>query len=76
LVQGFLRVREQTLGKANKDLQNLKEGVETGRSFVKWGNMDTNLLNGVTNVKNVKLGSKNWNLRYVKKPCLNRSSVS
>jgi hypothetical protein len=26
LVQGFLRVREQTLGKANKDLQNLKEG--------------------------------------------------
>jgi hypothetical protein len=26
LVQDFVRVREQTLGKANMDLQNLKEG--------------------------------------------------
>jgi hypothetical protein len=36
--------------------------VKTGRSFVKWGNMDKILLNRVISVRNVKLEGKNWNL--------------
>jgi hypothetical protein len=36
--------------------------VKTGKSFVKWGNMDKILLNRVISVRNVKLKCKNWNL--------------
>jgi hypothetical protein len=37
------------------------EGVKVGTSFVKWGNSDEKLLNGVIIVK---LGVKNRNLLY------------
>jgi hypothetical protein len=54
----FVRVpddRDPTVKKAHKIL----EGVKVGKTFAKWGNLDENLLNGVINVKNLKIGGKN-----------------
>jgi hypothetical protein len=38
------------------------EGVNFDKVFVKWGNLNEKLLNGVISVKNVKVEDKKWNL--------------
>jgi hypothetical protein len=43
------------------------EGVKVGTSFVKWGNSDEKLLNGVIIIK---LGGKNGNLLYRHHYCI------
>jgi hypothetical protein len=40
------------------------DGVKIGRNYTKWGNQDEKLLNGVINVKIVKLEGKKWNLLH------------
>jgi hypothetical protein len=39
--------------------------VKIGKTFVKWGNTDEKILNGVVSVKKIKLRGKNWNLLFL-----------
>jgi hypothetical protein len=48
--------------KWSKNAHIILKGVRFGKIFIKWGNYDENLLNGVITVKKVKLGGKKWNL--------------